>query len=310
MRLGSATPLWLFGDHLGSTSLVANSDGSLNSELRYKAWGEIRFSYGTVPTTFRYTGQREESSLGLYYYGARWYDPALSRWIQPDSLIPEITQGVQAWDRFAYVNNSPVMFNDPSGHCLLLCTIIIGAAVGAIVGAVGYTAFTIATGTEFNAGNMLLTTGAGAAVGAIIGSGVGLVVAAEAAVGTGTTLETANIACGGDACVSEVQDVGKAVQQLGGTVVEVSDDTVQIAAKTIDEIADDVAKWVSQGENLTGLKNKAGDFILRNVTNTRRFRFDYNNTGPHDSPHMHLDWINELGEWVTRRIWPSGIKPE
>ena len=175
MREGNATPLWLFGDHLGSTSLVANNDGSLNSELRYKAWGEIRFTYGTVPATFRYTGQREESSLGLYYYGARWYDPALSRWIQPDSLIPESTQGVQAWDRFAYVNNSPILFNDPSGHCLLLCTIIIGAAVGAIVGAVGYTAYTVATGTEFNSSHMLLAAGGGAVAGALIGSGVGIV---------------------------------------------------------------------------------------------------------------------------------------
>lgn len=130
MREGSAVPLWLFGDHLGSTSLVANNDGSLNSELRYEAWGETRFTYGTAPTTFRYTGQREESSLGLYYYGARWYDVALSRWIQPDSLIPESTQGVQAWDRYAYVNNSPATYNDPTGHCLpfvMAAVLIVGA---------------------------------------------------------------------------------------------------------------------------------------------------------------------------------------
>jgi RHS repeat-associated protein len=37
--------------------------------------------------------------LDLYFYGARFYDPYLNRWIQPDSIIPLQSQGVQAWDR-------------------------------------------------------------------------------------------------------------------------------------------------------------------------------------------------------------------
>jgi hypothetical protein len=105
----------------------------------------------------------------------------LGRWIQP-----EAAQGVQAWDRYAYVNNSPVNFNDPSGHCLVLCTAIIGGAIGAIVGAVGYTAYAAVTGTEFNTGHMLMAAGGGAIAGAVIGSGVGLVAAATAAT-TATT---------------------------------------------------------------------------------------------------------------------------
>jgi RHS repeat-associated protein len=53
---------------------------------------------------------------GLYYYGARWYDSSLNRWTQPDTIVPLATQGVQAWDRYAYVNNNPVKYNDPMGH--------------------------------------------------------------------------------------------------------------------------------------------------------------------------------------------------
>ena len=69
------TLYWLLSDHLGSTSITANSSGSKTAELRYKAWGETRYTYGTTQTTFRYTGQREESSLGLYWYNSRWYSP-------------------------------------------------------------------------------------------------------------------------------------------------------------------------------------------------------------------------------------------
>jgi len=54
--------------------------------------------------------------FGLMYYGARWYDVALGRFVQADTIIPEQTQGTQAWDRYAGMNNNPVRYNDPTGH--------------------------------------------------------------------------------------------------------------------------------------------------------------------------------------------------
>jgi hypothetical protein len=47
--------------------------------------------------------------------GARWYDPELGRWSQPDTIVPGF-QGNQGLDRYAYVNNSPLRYRDPSGH--------------------------------------------------------------------------------------------------------------------------------------------------------------------------------------------------
>jgi RHS repeat-associated protein len=41
----------------------------------------------TLTTAYRYTGQRWESELQIYYYGARWYCPFYSRFTQPDSVI-------------------------------------------------------------------------------------------------------------------------------------------------------------------------------------------------------------------------------
>jgi RHS repeat-associated protein len=57
--------------------------------LRYKAWGETRYTSGTTPTTYHFTGQREESTVGLYLYNARWCDAALARFVQADTLVPE-----------------------------------------------------------------------------------------------------------------------------------------------------------------------------------------------------------------------------
>jgi RHS repeat-associated protein len=110
---------WLYGDQLGSTSVSAKADGTPKSSITYKPWGETR-SGGLAETTFHYTGQRQESGLGgadgLYFYNARWYDPSIMRWIQPDTVIPDLYNPLD-YDRYAYVRNSPVNFNDPSGHC-------------------------------------------------------------------------------------------------------------------------------------------------------------------------------------------------
>jgi len=48
MRVGS-TLYYLLNDHLGSTAITANSSGGKTAELRYKAYGETRYSEGTRP---------------------------------------------------------------------------------------------------------------------------------------------------------------------------------------------------------------------------------------------------------------------
>jgi RHS repeat-associated protein len=110
---------FLLADHLGGTAVTANSSGGWYGEVRYYAYGGTRYNQGTTPTTYRYTGQRQESGLGgldgLYFYGARWYDPYLNRWIQPDSIVPQ-PGNPQSLNRFAYCLNNPLRYTDPTGH--------------------------------------------------------------------------------------------------------------------------------------------------------------------------------------------------
>jgi hypothetical protein len=47
------------------------------------------------------------------FFNARWLDPAIGRFAQADSIIPP---GVQGYDRYAYVNNNPMRYTDPTGH--------------------------------------------------------------------------------------------------------------------------------------------------------------------------------------------------
>jgi len=105
---------FLLGDHLGSTSLVTDANGENPIETRYTAWGEVRYSSGTMPTKYSFTGQFSYANdFGLLFFNARWVDPQLGRFVQADTIVPG---GVQGLDRYAYANNSPIKYTDPTGH--------------------------------------------------------------------------------------------------------------------------------------------------------------------------------------------------
>jgi RHS repeat-associated protein len=119
-RVGG-TLYYLLSDHLGSSSITVSDNGTKLAEMRYTAWGEVRYQSGSLPTDRTYTGQRSYmSDFGLMYYNARWYDTSLAHFAQADTMIPG---GVQGYDRYAYVNNNPVIHTDPTGH-LTDCSVL------------------------------------------------------------------------------------------------------------------------------------------------------------------------------------------
>jgi YD repeat-containing protein len=72
----NGTPYCLLNDHLGSTAITVNGEGTTEvGELRYYPYGETRYNSGSTPTSYRFTGQREDATIGLYFYNARYYDP-------------------------------------------------------------------------------------------------------------------------------------------------------------------------------------------------------------------------------------------
>jgi RHS repeat-associated protein len=106
---------YLLADHLGSVVAATDEDGVLisGSQQRYLPFGGERTNIGTISQTdYGYTGQRD-LDMGLMDYKFRFYSPTLSRFIQPDTITPDITQGL---NRYTYVRNNPINFNDPTGH--------------------------------------------------------------------------------------------------------------------------------------------------------------------------------------------------
>jgi RHS repeat-associated protein len=103
---------YIHGDHLGSTSKTTGASASTQT---YYPYGAIKTSSGTPPTDYGYTGQKRDASANLVYYGARYYDPALARFIQPDTIVPN-PMDPQSLNRYSYVRNNPVNRIDPTGH--------------------------------------------------------------------------------------------------------------------------------------------------------------------------------------------------
>lgn len=117
MRSGAQT-YHLLGDHLTSIVITLDSAGNRlnsNTELRYYPYGAARYDTANQQTIHRYTGQRIETSTGLYDYGARWYDPTIGRFLAADTIVPE-PGDPQALNRYSYVLNNPVRYTDPTGH--------------------------------------------------------------------------------------------------------------------------------------------------------------------------------------------------
>ena len=109
---------YLLTDHLGSVVAVASSSGVLESQQRYLPFEEPRNTPGITQTDFGFTGQKVLLGTGLMDFRARIDDPYLNRFLQPDSIIPNL-YNPQNLNRYSYVNNSPIGNSDPTGHCMV-----------------------------------------------------------------------------------------------------------------------------------------------------------------------------------------------
>ncbi len=99
-------------DHLGSTRLVTDSNKSIVTAVTYHPFGE---SYSVESSEdYLFTG-KEKDSTGLYYYGARHYDPDLGRFLTRDPYSGNLVKP-QSLNQYTYCYNNPLLFVDPDGR--------------------------------------------------------------------------------------------------------------------------------------------------------------------------------------------------
>ena len=100
-------------DHLGSSSYITNLDGEVVQHIEYVPFGEVfveeRNNIWNTPYLFNAKEFDEET--GLYYYGARYYEPRLCLWISVD-IEQENHPNIST---YTYCLNNPIIFIDPDG---------------------------------------------------------------------------------------------------------------------------------------------------------------------------------------------------
>ena len=140
-REGSA---WVYKyfktDHQGNTrALLAVRGNAIQNESQNTDYYPTGYTHSSLANLqlnrYLYSGKEYQdatingSPLGLYDFHARYYNPALGRWFNPDPMNQFINP-------YTYCLNNPIMYTDPDGKIVWFVPVIIGAAIGAYSGGV------------------------------------------------------------------------------------------------------------------------------------------------------------------------------
>ena len=97
-------------DEMGSTTHIVDEDGKVQNRYEYDAWGNITAQEEVVPNRFKFTGQQLDPVTQQYYLRARFYNPVVARFTQEDTYRGD------GLNLYAYCENNPVLYTDPSGN--------------------------------------------------------------------------------------------------------------------------------------------------------------------------------------------------
>jgi RHS repeat-associated protein len=108
----------LHRDQLGSVVVITYDTGAEARDTMFRPFGEIVLEQVVLPAVAAeakgFIGERYDAGAGLQYLNARYYDPDLGLFLQPDWF--EVTQAGVGTNRYAYAGNDPVNLRDPGGN--------------------------------------------------------------------------------------------------------------------------------------------------------------------------------------------------
>ena len=100
-------------DHLGSSSYITNLDGEVVQHIEYVPFGEVFIEErnNIWNTPYLFNAKEFDEETGLYYYGARYYDPRLSVWMSTDAKQEKYIN----ISTYCYCINNPIILIDYDG---------------------------------------------------------------------------------------------------------------------------------------------------------------------------------------------------
>jgi RHS repeat-associated protein len=109
-----------YSDALQNMIVSLDERGRPVATFHYGAFGEVVHATGAANHNRHFNGKEEDASTGLRYYGARYYDPLILRWVTADPLYtfaPDVAGSEPArMNLYAFSLNNPVRYFDPDGQ--------------------------------------------------------------------------------------------------------------------------------------------------------------------------------------------------
>jgi RHS repeat-associated protein len=111
-RPSTAIHAYFHSDGNGNITALVDTNGFIVARYQYDPYGNLLGMSGPLAeaNTYRFSSKEWHANSGLYYYGFRYYEPHLQRWLSRDPLAE-----LGGINLFAYVFNSPIHLLDPFG---------------------------------------------------------------------------------------------------------------------------------------------------------------------------------------------------
>ena len=161
-RAATETITHIHGDISGSPLAATSSTGAVVWKESYRPYGERWVNDpGSAQQSQWFHGKEQDTATGLQYFGARYYDPAVGRFLGIDPVDYQ-DGNLHSFNRYAYGNNNPVSYLDPDGQLPLpVIAAVVFTRMAAWLGARQATALAVTEATAMIATG---TAGSGSAV--------------------------------------------------------------------------------------------------------------------------------------------------
>jgi len=148
---------FLHKDYIGSILAISDEAGNKLEQRHFDAWGNfthLQIGNGAIITDKNiidntslllergYTSHEHFAEVGIIHMNGRLYDPLLRRFLNADENIQD-PANTQNYNKYGYVLNNPLMYNDPSGEFALIALVAVMAK--AAFAAIAITAATYTT---------------------------------------------------------------------------------------------------------------------------------------------------------------------